>query len=452
MAQVTFYRPANMQAVFGYYGIVQEAGAGRIVIGNGHGTTVYEGAFTYGDGGLAGGTLAAVTHSTQNAVDYAATGLAVDAVVAADLINRGDLQTLLRIALRGDDALRGSAGADTLLGHGGDDLMAGGDGADRLEGGGGDDLLAGGAGDDTLWGGDGADTASTGALRRQATISNPNGYGTLAGPEGTDTLLSVDAVRFADGTAYFGPDSFGAAVHRLYLATLGRAADAPGLGAWAAALESGAISMEDAAAGFTGSAEFTGRYGAPDAAGFVALLYQNVLGRAPDAAGFSHWTGGLDTGALTRQEVVLGFSDSAEFKSKTAPDLADGLWALDPAAVDVVRVYLTTLDRLPDAGGLAHWTDARKSGGVTVRQLEAAFIGSAEFGAKHGGATTDAGFVDLLYRNVLDRGADADGLAHWVGGLDAGRVTRAEVVHGFAFSDEMTAKILPHVSDGIAFV
>ena len=43
-------------------------------------------------------------------------------------------------------------------------------------------------------------------------------------------------------------------------------------------------------------------------------------------------------------------------------------------------------------------------------------------------------------------------MAHWVGGLDAGRVSRAEVVHGLAFSDEMTAKIAPHVSDGIAFV
>jgi endoglucanase len=147
---------------------------------------------------------------------------------------------------------------------------------------------------------------------------------------------------------------------------------------------------------------------------------------------------------------VLGFSDSAEFKLKTAPALANGLWAPDPAAVDVVRVYLATLDRLPDAGGLAHWTNAHKSGGVTTQQMEAGFIGSAEFGAKYG-ATTNAAFVDLLYRNVLDRAADADGLAFWGGALDAGRVSRAEVVHGFAFSDEMTGKVIPLVSDGIAF-
>jgi hypothetical protein len=260
----------------------------------------------------------------------------------------------------------------------------------------------------------------------------------------------MDAVRFADGTAYFGADSVGAGVHRLYLATLGRAADVLGLGVWAAALESGAASTQAVAGGFTGSAEFAQRYGAPDAAGFVSLLYQNVLGREADSAGLSYWTGALGNGVLTRQQVVLGFSDSAEFKTKTAPALADGLWAPDPAAVDVVRVYMATLDRLPDAGGLVHWTDARRAG-LATREMETAFVGSGEFGAKYG-ATTNAGFVDLLYQNVFGRAADADGLAFWSGGLDAGRFTRAEVVHGLAFSDEMTAKILPHVSDGIAFV
>jgi hypothetical protein len=57
-----------MQTAFTFYGVVHEASAGRIVIGNGYATTVYEGAFAYDvHGGLSGGTLAAVTHSTQNA-------------------------------------------------------------------------------------------------------------------------------------------------------------------------------------------------------------------------------------------------------------------------------------------------------------------------------------------------------------------------------------------------
>ncbi len=451
---MVFYTPQDLLAgTESFEGFVTEASGRRIVISDGVSTTVYEGAFAYTrQGFLQGGTLTAVTSLTGNAPDFAITGLSVDAGVAFDLVELGDLQTFYSLALRGDDVLLGSAGDDALLGYGGNDSASGAAGNDRLEGGPGNDRLAGGPGNDTLLGGDGVDTASTGALRRQAAVSNPAVAGTLTGPEGTDGLLSVEAVRFLDGTLYFGPDSFGAGVQRLYLAALGRAPDAPGLGAWSAALESGAASTRDVAAGFTGSAEFAQRYGAPDNAGFVGLLYGNVLGRAPDAAGLDYWVGGLNNGSLARPDVVLGFSDSAEFKASTAPALANGLWAPDPDAVAVARVYLAALDRAPDAGGLAFWTSALDSGAATPRQLAAALVGSAEFGAKYGGAATNAAFVDLLYQNALDRGADAGALAFWAGGLDAGRITRADVVQGLAFSDELTAKVVPLVSDGVFFV
>ena len=430
---------------------MHEASSSRIVVSDGVSTTVYEGSFAYTRRGfLEGGTMTSVTNFTGNSPELAITGFSVDAGVAYDLVERGELQTFYSIVLDGNDVLVGSPGSDVLLGYAGNDALSGGDGNDRLEGGPGNDLLAGGAGDDTLSGGDGLDTAATGALRLQAAVSNPAVAGALIGPEGADALLSIEAVRFADGTEYFGPDSTGAGVHRLYLAALGRAADPTSLGAWSAALESGVTSTRAAAATLIGSAEFAQRYGAPDDAGFVTLLYANALGRAPDAAGLNAWIGGLNSGALTRPDVVLGLSNSAEFRARTAPALADGLWAPDPEAVAVERVYLAALDRPPDAGGLAFWTNALDSGAVTVRQLEAALVGSAEFGTKYGG-TTNAEFVDLLYRNVLDRSADPGGLSFWVGGLDAGRITRADVVHGIAFSDELTPKVVPLVSDGIVF-
>jgi hypothetical protein len=454
VAQVVAYSPQDIPAgTESFEGFVLETGPRRIVISDGVSTTVYEGAFFYTRAGfLEGGTLTSITNFTRNSPDLAITGLSVDAAVAFDLIEFGDLQTFYGIAFRGDDVLLGSAGNDALLGYGGNDLISGAAGSDRLEGGPGNDRLAGGPGDDTLSGGDGVDTASTGALRRQVAVSNPTVAGTAAGPEGTDGLLSIEAVRFLDGVLYFGPESFGAGVQRLYLAALGRPADPVGLGAASAALESGAASTRAVAAGLVGSAEFAQRYGAPDNAGFVGLLYENVLGRAPDAAGLNAWVGGLNSGSLTRADVVLGFSESAEFQARTAPALASGLWAPDPDAVDVVRLYQATLDRLPDAGGLASSASALDTGAVTTRQLATALIDSAEFRAKYGDATTNAAFVDVLYRNVLDRGADPAAVAFWAGGLDAGRFTRADVVQGLALSDEMTARIVPFVSDGIAFV
>ncbi|GAA0575359.1 hypothetical protein GCM10009416_12510 [Craurococcus roseus] len=454
MAQLVLYTPEDIAAgTESFEGFVTEASASRIAVSDGETTTFYDGAFTYTrQGSIQGGTLASITNLTGNAPDLAITGLSVDAAVAFDLIGRGDLQAFYGIAFRGDDVMVGSAGNDVLLGYAGNDLAFGGAGNDRLEGGPGNDRLVGGPGNDTMSGGDGVDTAATAALRRQVAVSDPTVAGALTGPEGVDALLSIEAVRSLDGTLYFGPDGFGAGVYRLYLATLGRPADPIGLGEWSAALEAGATSTRAVAAGFTASAEFAQRYGAPDNAGFVTLLYQNVLGRAPDATGLDYWVGGLNGGALARPDVVLGFSDSAEFKAATAPALAGGVWAPDPDAVAVARVYLATLDRPPDAAGLAFWTNALESRAVTTRQLETALVGSAEFGAKYGGATTNAAFVDLLYQNVLDRAADPEGLAFWAGGLDAGRVGRAEVVDAFAFSGEATAKVLPYVSDGIAFV
>lgn len=451
VARVQVNRPQNLLVGTPFDAVFFDAGPNRIAVSDGVSATVYEGAFFYTrQGFLQGGTLTAVTNFTGTSVDLAITGLALDAARAFDLIDLGDVQGFYRVALAGDDVLLGSPGDDVLPGYGGNDTMSGGAGADRLEGGDGNDRLSGGPGNDTLLGDGGADTASTGALRRQATLSNPTAAGTLAGPEGTDALVSIEAVSFLDGTVYFGPDSIGAGVQRLYLATLGRAADPIGLGAWSAAVESGSASAGTVAANLVGSAEFAQRYGAPDNAGFVALLYGNAFGRAPDPPGLDYWVGNLNTGVLTRSEVALGVSNSPEVKASTAPALAAGLWAPDPAAVDVVRAYQATLDRLPDAAGLAFWTSALESGAATTRQLVEAFVGSAEFGSKYG-ATTNAAFVDLLYRNALDREADAAGAAFWVGGLDAGRVSRADVVQGFAASNETTTTVLPYVSDGIAF-
>ena len=454
MALVQFFTPQDLLAgTEAFEGVVTEASAGRIVVTDGVSTTVYDGAFFYTrQGFVQGGTLAGVTNFTRNAPDFAITGLSVEAGLAFDLIERGDLQTFYTLALNGNDSLFGSPGDDVLLGYAGNDQASGGAGNDRLEGGPGNDRLAGGPGNDTLSGGDGVDTATTGALRLQATLSNPAVAGALTGPEGADALLSIEVVRFLDGTEYFGTDSAGAGVNRLYLAALDRPADPIGLGAWSAALEVGATSNRAAATALVGSAEFAQRYGAPDNAGFVTLLYENALGRAPDAAGLNAWVGGLNSGALTRADVVLGLSESAEFKAATAPALADGLWAPDLDAVAVERLYLAALDRPADAAGLAFWTNALDSGAATPRQLTAALVGSAEFGAKYGGATGNAAFVDLLYQSALDRPADPDALAFWAGGLDAGRATRADVVQGIAFSGEMTAKVLPLVSDGIAFV
>jgi Ca2+-binding RTX toxin-like protein len=280
----------------------------------------------------------------------------------------------------------------------------------RREGTAGSDMLTGGPGCDTLEGGAGADH--------------------LTGGAGGDLLLG-GAVREAwDATA--------AQVFRLYQAALDRAPDIGGLLHWHARLSGGAQSLTDVARSFMVSAEFSRVYGPLDTPGFVTLLYQNVLGRAPDAAGFAHWTGLLDSGALTRPQVLVGFSESREFRSLTeAAALGFSGEGVRMAFVDdVYRLYRGVLGREPDLPGLLHWTDLL-AGGQSFQSIAAGFVGSAEFQRVYG-ALDDAGFVTLLYRNVLGRAPDPVGFAHWTGLLAAGARDRLQVVEAFAQSAEFT--------------
>lgn len=147
--------------------------------------------------------------------------------------------------------------------------------------------------------------------------------------------------------------------------------------------------------------------------------------------------------------MLAGFSESAEFTAKSTQVFTNGLWIPDPDAVDVLRGYMGVLDRLPDANGLVQWTHARHAG-LDQPGLVTAFADSAEFQTRFGGLSNQD-FVAQLYRTALDRAADADGLAAWSHVLDAGIDNRAGVALGFSSSAEMSIKLLPLITDGIAF-
>ena len=283
------------------------------------------------------------------------------------------------------------------------------------------DVLQGRGGDDALTGGGGADQ--------------------LLGAGGADSLNG----EYAD--AAFDPVA--AQVYRLYRATLDREPDRAGHSTWtgrlmaddpnAAATDPDAMGLGAVIAGFTASREFQARYGATSDADFVTLLYNNVLDRAPDAGGLRAWTTALANGTLNRAGVVQGFSESAEFQGRTeAAAMAYGQAGYQADwSDDVYRLYRATLNRAPDLAGLLGWSAALAEGRGFLDVVQG-FTGSREFQARYG-TTSDAGFVTLLYNNVLNRAPDAAGFASWTGLLAAGTQSRAEVVRGFAQSREFTA-------------
>lgn len=108
-----------------------------------------------------------------------------------------------------------------------------------------------------------------------------------------------------------------ARVWRLYQAYFLRQPDRNGLDYWIDISESG-VSLQDMSYNFEQAEEFAIRYGALDEEAFVGLIYNNVMCRAPDGAGFDYWVGLLRSGVITRGELMVLFSESEEFIDKTS--------------------------------------------------------------------------------------------------------------------------------------
>ena len=251
--------------------------------------------------------------------------------------------------------------------------------------------------------------------------------------------------RAADGTLVSDTGHTAAQVCRLYDALLDRSPDPGGLTYWVNAIAGRSLSLEQAVDGFTSSQEFQNRYGNQDNAGFVHMLYSNVLGRNPDDDGFRNWLNAMDNG-MSRSEALLGFHGSTEYIELSQFTVEHGTWMRDNQAAFVTGMYDSTLDRLPDAAESVGWGDAIE-GGMTYNQAKQGFIDSAEFQEKFGNLD-DTAFVQQLYRNVLDREGEAEGLAAWTEALHAG-ITPNDVAAGFLGSAEYRMQSDSYSDDGI---
>ncbi|HVK93999.1 MAG TPA: DUF4214 domain-containing protein, partial [Noviherbaspirillum sp.] len=102
-----------------------------------------------------------------------------------------------------------------------------------------------------------------------------------------------------------------ASLVRLYDTLLGRRPDEGGINHWLQANEGGA-SLQDIAYSFVVSTEAQQRHGTLSNHAYVDMLYKTALNRTGSVEEVASWTYQLDTGAMHRGDVLLGFADSAE--------------------------------------------------------------------------------------------------------------------------------------------
>ncbi len=248
-----------------------------------------------------------------------------------------------------------------------------------------------------------------------------NSFG--AGAWGYSTFIGV-------GDSYIRPMPLDSQVSRLYSAYFVRSPEQGGFDYWVAQRANGRP-LNDVSANFAASPEFVAAYGSLSNSAFVDLVYTNVVGRPADSGGRAFWIDYLNRGN-SRGAVMIGFSESAEYVLRTAT-----IAPTTAAVGKIQRLYLAFFQREPDAAGQAFWV-SRLGSGTSLNSIANSFVGSSEFQNAYS-CLSDAQFVQLVYRNVLVRDADAGGLSFWTARLAAG-VTRGEMMTGFSESPEFITR------------
>ena len=209
-----------------------------------------------------------------------------------------------------------------------DDVIVLREGNEVAQAGGGNDRIWSGLGDDVVNGGAGLDSAHIEANRASARIAvQQDGTVSVASAEGNDTFVSVERLAFKDGVLAFDISGNAGQAYRLYQAAFARTPDTPGLKYQTNALDT-ELNLWQVAGNFIASPEFQSLYGSPATvtdARFVTLLYNNVLGRNPDQAGYDYHMNNL-AGGLTRAQLLTQFSESPENQRNVLPAIQDGIW------------------------------------------------------------------------------------------------------------------------------
>ncbi len=159
-----------------------------------------------------------------------------------------------------------------------------------------------------------------------------------AGGEAPRVLSSEDRVDFTETLPVFGEagidldlfdgmarltDDAMDTLTELYIAYFNRAPDAVGLFFWGNQLADG-MSLREIAGYFFDQPETRALYGdVADLSEFVSTVYQNVLGRAPDASGLEFWLDLLESNAaVTPSTFIMEILAGAKAATGSAADAA----------------------------------------------------------------------------------------------------------------------------------
>jgi hypothetical protein len=173
-------------------------------------------------------------------------------------------------------------------------------------------------------GGGGLDTLVLNGHHDQYYLTPTSNGISIYGNGVNEWATNVERLQFTNGFLGFDINGDAGQAYRLYQAAFDRTPDVGGLSYWIHHIDAGE-SLRDAAAYFATSPEFMNTYGPLDNQHYAAQLYENVLHRTPDAGGLQFWVDSLDHG-MSRAEVLIGFSESAENQANVIGSIQNGIF------------------------------------------------------------------------------------------------------------------------------
>jgi hypothetical protein len=177
----------------------------------------------------------------------------------------------------------------------------------------------------------------------------------------------------------------------------------------------------------------------------VRLMHENLMNSSEHRANilnpaFEEIGIGFETGNMQGWDAAVV---TQNFGLSSAPSTPPG----GSHVGELYRLY-DLFNREPDQPGLNSWLDAL-NGGASLTDVARSFLNSEEFTLRFGAAhsLSNESYVNILYQNVLERSADAGGLATWVNTLNQG-ASREAVLVGFTESPENQQQIAPLLAHG----
>lgn len=379
MATVTCTQPQNMFSPDIWYGQVTSYSSNHVTISSGNSHATYYGSFWFNDYGLAGGTVTSYVQYLHGSLDYQATNVNLDALTVEAYLDSGNARGLQQYALAGSDTIYGSSGNDSIEGWSGNDYLYGQNG---------DDTLRGGMGNDYLDGGSGIDFADySGTRANYSVVKAGTGYAVTSAAEGSDTLMSIEYVSFADQTVTV--DSL-VDQDRVFTETEQDDLFVGGAGTDTVVLHGIASQYETEQ--FTGYVRLDGWEGTDILQDIEYLRFGTTDGYLTDVP---------LSDALTNHPLEV--------------------------AQDVTDLYVAYFNRAPDSGGFDFWFHYGYTG-LSMRTIAECFSDSDEYRAAYPNSLTNREFVEQIYQNLFDRTPDQGGWDFWTAVLDSGNFPRSSFI------------------------